>query len=93
LCGAAAVGRKLQRLGEHYQVLAVTHLPQIASFASHHLQVEKSRSGARTVTEVRTLNPGERITEIARMLAGNKTDATSLRHAKGLLAAHATSST
>ncbi|HXR96537.1 MAG TPA: DNA repair protein RecN [Terriglobales bacterium] len=86
---AAAVGRKLQRLGEHYQVLAVTHLPQIASFASHHLQVEKSQSGARTVTQVRTLSPSERVAEIARMLAGNKTDATSLRHARELLAAHA----
>ncbi|MGH9488231.1 MAG: DNA repair protein RecN [Terriglobales bacterium] len=83
---AAAVGRKLQRLGEHFQVLCVTHLAQIACCARHHLRVEKRESQGRTVTEVRPLDGAAREAEIARMLAGNAEDPTALRHARELLA-------
>ncbi len=86
---AEAVGQKLQQLGEHYQVLCVTHLAQIATFASHHLRVEKRASGGRTRTEVAVLTGQERIEEVARMLAGNQLNPTSLKHAKELLAANA----
>ena len=86
---AEAVGQKLQQLGQHYQVLCVTHLAQIATFARHHLRVEKRASGGRTRTEVAVLTGPERIEEVARMLAGNQLNPTSLRHAQELLAAHA----
>jgi len=86
---AEAVGRKMRQLGQSYQVLCVTHLPQIASFAHHHFVVEKSETKGRTRAQVRALNPEERIREIARMLAGNAINATALRHAEEMLAAHA----
>ncbi|MGH9393789.1 MAG: DNA repair protein RecN, partial [Terriglobales bacterium] len=86
---AEAVGRKLQQLGQHFQVLCVTHLPQIASFANHHLQVEKLAAQGRTRTQVAALEGAARAAEIARMLAGNAQDPTALKHAKQLLAAYA----
>ncbi|MGH9467904.1 MAG: DNA repair protein RecN [Terriglobales bacterium] len=82
---AAAVGRKLQRLGQHYQVLCVTHLAQIACCAGTHLRVEKQESHGRTVTEISALSGEARTAEIARMLAGNATDPIALRHARELL--------
>ncbi|MGH9481762.1 MAG: DNA repair protein RecN [Terriglobales bacterium] len=85
---AGAVGKKLQSLGQHYQVLCVTHLPPIATFASHHLRVEKRTADGRTRTEVVALAGEERVAEVARMLAGNQLDPTSLRHAQELLAAN-----
>lgn len=86
---AAAVGQKLRRLGEHYQVLCVTHLAQIACYGSTHLRVEKQESKGRTTTEIEPLEGEARIAEIARMLAGNAGDATALKHARELLAAAA----
>ena len=53
---AEAVGSKLRQLGEHRQVLCVTHLPQIASFAERHFRVEKVKRGSRTVTEIHALD-------------------------------------
>lgn len=85
---AGAVGRKLQQLGHHYQVLCVTHLPQIATFASHHLRVEKHVADGRTRTEVSALEGEARVEEVARMLAGNELNPTSLRHAQELLTAN-----
>lgn len=84
---AAAVGHKLQRLGEHYQVLCVTHLAQIACYAATHLRVEKQEREGRTTTAIEPLEGEARTAEIARMLAGNASDATALKHARELLAA------
>ncbi len=67
---AAAVGERLARLGEDYQVLVVTHSPQVAARGAHHLRVAKSDSGSRALTTVETLSEGERREEIARMLSG-----------------------
>ncbi len=80
-----AVGRKLQRLAQHYQVLCVTHLASIASFADHHIQVEKETSGGRTRTRAMTLTGEARVAELARMLAGEESGAEALRHARALL--------
>ena len=80
-----AVGRKLQRLARHYQVLCVTHLASIASFADHHIQVEKETSGGRTRTQAMTLTGEARVAELARMLAGEESGAEALRHARALL--------
>ena len=67
---AEAVGKKLKDLARHNQVLCITHLPQIASFADHHLVIEKRESAGRTRTTIRQLEAKERTEEIARMLAG-----------------------
>lgn len=77
--GAAAevVGRKLRELSGRAQVLCVTHLPQIASFAHSHALVTKARKAGRTVTRITKLEEGERAEEVARMLGGIEvTDAT-----------------
>lgn len=86
---AEAVGAKLRQLGESSQVLCVTHLAQIATFAACHHRVEKHAAQGRTRTEVTRLTGNARVEEIARMLAGNEHHPTALRHAKELLAAHA----
>ncbi len=83
---AEAVGQKLKTLSESQQVLCVTHLPQIAAFASQHFAVEKREEKGRTRTAVRRLEPEERVEEVARMLSGAKRSDTSLRHAEQMLA-------
>ena len=67
---AEVVGRKLQQLGQRFQVVCITHLPQIASRASTHFQIEKSTRGHRTVTAVQQLDSAGRIEEISRMIGG-----------------------
>ncbi len=85
---AEAVGRKLKQLARTKQVLCITHLPQIASFADQHYLIEKRESGGRTQTSVRLLNPEERTREIARMMSGAKLTDTSLKHAEQMLKAN-----
>lgn len=82
---AETVGRKLRELGQHRQVLCVTHLPQIASFAHHHFRVEKVEQNGRTVTRVQYLEGRERVTELARMLSGSQVTDAVLKHASQLL--------
>ncbi|MFP4129503.1 MAG: DNA repair protein RecN [Halorhodospira sp.] len=67
---AEVVGRLLSTLGQRYQVLCVTHLPQVAAQADHHFHVRKSEGAEETRTEVSPLGSSERIEEIARMLGG-----------------------
>jgi DNA repair protein RecN (Recombination protein N) len=86
---AEAVGKKLKTLARSNQVLCITHLPQIASFADHHYLIEKSESGGRARTTVRRLSAEERTEEIARMLSGAKLTQTSRQHAEQLLKANA----
>jgi DNA repair protein RecN (Recombination protein N) len=85
--GAAAegIGRRLKKLAGANQVLCVTHLPQIASFADHHYRVEKRESGGRTVAEVEKLDAAARTREIGRMLSGQKLTPEALRHAEQLI--------
>ena len=82
---AEAVGRKLKQLSHANQVLCVTHLPQIATFADRHYLIEKQTSGQRTKTSVRLISGEERTEEIARMLSGAKLTETSRKHAQQLL--------
>jgi DNA repair protein RecN (Recombination protein N) len=84
---AEAVGRKLRRLAKRGQILAVTHLPQVASCGNLHFRVTKRVAGGRTFAEVHRLDPPGRIEEVARMLAGKKVTPSSLSHAEELLAA------
>ena len=83
---AEAVGHKLKSLSRGQQVLCVTHLPQIAAFASHHFVVEKGEEKGRTRTAIRSLDPAARVEEVARMLSGARRTETSLRHAEQMLA-------
>ena len=83
---AEAVGRKLKALGQSQQVLCVTHLPQIAAFATEHFVVAKREEKGRIRTAVRRLDPAERVEEVARMLSGSKRSETSVRHAEQMLA-------
>lgn len=82
---AESVGRKLKSLGAHHQVLCVTHLPQIASFADHHLLIEKREAQGRTRTSIRALEGKDRAEEVARMLSGAKLTETSVKHAEQML--------
>lgn len=84
---AETVGRKLKALAAGHQVLCVTHLPQIASFADHHYFVEKTERGGRTVTLARRLDEGDRAAELARMLSGARITDTVLKHAREMLRA------
>ena len=86
---AEAVGKKLKSLSRSTQVLCVTHLPQIATFADHHYLIEKKKAGDRTKTTVREITGDERTEEIARMLSGAKVSETSLKHAEQMLKANA----
>ena len=85
---AEAVGKKLKQLARTKQVLCVTHLPQIASFADQHYLIEKRESGGRTKTSVRLLDSEDRTREIARMISGAKLTDTSLKHAEQMLKAN-----
>jgi DNA repair protein RecN (Recombination protein N) len=83
---AAALGRKLQRLAGGGQILAVTHLPQVASHADVHFRVRKTVTAGRTSVQVERLPPRARVEEVARMLAGDKLTPLSLSHAEELIA-------
>jgi len=73
---AEVVGRRLQGLARHHQVLCITHLPQIAAAADHHYRLSKHLRGQRTITEVDRLDAEARVAEVARMIAGQSvTDA------------------
>ena len=86
---AEAVGKKLKALSRTNQVLCVTHLPQIATFADHHYLLEKKQSSGRTRTSVRKIAGEERTEEVARMLSGAKLTETSRKHAEQMLKANA----
>ena len=84
---AETVGRLMQQLGADRQVLAVTHLPQVAACANHHLVVSKQMQGTSTVSTVGAVVGEKRVAEIARMLGGEKLSGTTLAHAKEMLQA------
>ena len=82
---AEGVGRRLRRLAATNQVLCVTHLPQIASFADHHYRVEKQEAGGRTVAVVEELDAAARTREVGRMLSGQKLTPEALKNAEQLI--------
>ncbi len=86
---ADTVGRLMQQLGEGRQVLAVTHLAQVAASAHHHLVVSKAMQAGQTTSDIRPVEGSERVQEVARMLGGAITD-TSRAHAQAMLAGPAT---
>ena len=83
---AATVGQLLRRLGSRGQVIAITHLPQVASHAHRHLVVTKTSTDGDTTTALQPLATSERVEEIARMLGGARVTAKTSAHARELLA-------
>ena len=83
---AETVGKKLQELADRYQVLCVTHLAQIAAFASHQYRIEKLVLDGRTVTRVEPLAGPARVEELARMMSGSRVTDAARQHIKELLA-------
>lgn len=82
---AATVARKLAELGRNYQVIVISHLPQIAARADHHYHIDKVESGDRVVTSVRKLEHEDRVAELARMLGGEVLTETALANAREML--------
>jgi DNA repair protein RecN (Recombination protein N) len=82
---AATVARKLEDLAGNYQVLVISHLPQIAARATTHFRIEKTEVGGRVVTQVRRLGQDDRVVEVARMLAGERITESALANARELL--------
>ena len=82
---AETVGRALRTLGRQHQVLAVTHLPQVAACGAQHWQVSKHSDGWQTVSTIRELEGSARVEEIARMLGGETLTETTHRHAAEML--------
>jgi len=82
---AASVAKKLEELAEHDQVIVITHLPQIAGRANAHFRVEKSEADGRVLANAVPLGEGDRVEEVARMLAGEEVGDSALAHARELL--------
>lgn len=82
---AETVGRLMQQLGNDRQVLAVTHLPQVAACAHHHLKVSKQKCPEGTTSTVLVMQQDQRVNEIARMLGGERATKTTLAHAREML--------
>jgi DNA repair protein RecN (Recombination protein N) len=82
---AETVGQLMKQLGKDRQVLAVTHLPQVAACADHHLVVSKHSDAQGTSSQVAALGAHARVNEIARMLGGEKVSETTLAHAREML--------
>jgi DNA repair protein RecN (Recombination protein N) len=81
------LGQKLAALGQSRQVVCVTHLPQVASFARHHWTIHKVRRGSRTVTQIQLLAEDQRLEELASMLRGESRGATTRQEAAAMLEA------
>ena len=80
------IGTKLKSLSNDRQIILITHLPQIASFADTHFKVIKEVTGGRTVTNVCLLDAKARVEELSEMMSGDKKSAISVTHAKDMLA-------
>jgi DNA repair protein RecN (Recombination protein N) len=78
-------GQKLKEIAENRQVILITHLPQIASFADRHFKVNKSVKNKRALTEVTLLNKDQRVEELAAMMSGDEGSDIALKHAKDML--------
>ena len=87
---AETVGRLMKQLGRDRQVLAVTHLPQVAACADHHFVVSKQAQDGSTFSSVHSVTGEVRVAEIARMLGGERLSNTSLAHAQEMLSVGST---
>ena len=82
----AVTGLKLKELSRQRQVLAITHLAQIAAYADNHYKVAKSEKDKRTLTTLSRVDGDERISELAQMMGGDSAEKISFDHARDMLA-------
>jgi len=82
---AQAVGRSMKKLSRYHQVVAITHLPQIAGCADTHYVVEKTEEKKRTFTTTRELTPDERVKEVAKLMSGTEISGAALKSARELI--------
>ena len=82
---AQKIGSLLKKMGQNLQLIAITHLPQVAGKADFHFKVEKTNNDSRTRTHVKALNEEERIEEIARLMSGEEINEAALLNAKALM--------
>ena len=82
---AAKIGSIMQQMGNSLQLIAITHLPQVASKATHHFFIYKDNEGTRTQSHIQKLSREERVTEIAKMLSNDKITPEALKAAEVLL--------
>ncbi len=81
------LGQKLAALGQTHQVICVTHLPQVASYAPHHWSIRKTKKSNRTTMHIRLLQEAERLEELASMLRGDSRGETTRQEAAAMLEA------
>jgi DNA repair protein RecN (Recombination protein N) len=81
------LGHKLAALGQTHQVICVTHLPQVASYARHHWTIRKKKRGQRTATTIEALDEAQRLEELASMLRGESRGETTRQEAAAMLEA------
>jgi DNA repair protein RecN (Recombination protein N) len=79
------IGEVMQRMSRYMQVITISHLPQVAAKGAHHFKVYKETIDQSTYTQLKKLNPEDRIQEIAQMLGGEEISETAVQHAKELL--------
>lgn len=82
---ANRIGEMMLGIAQNIQVIAITHLPQVAANGDHHLRVYKTDTEVETLTRVETLNPDEHVIEVARMLSGKDIDQAAIENAKSLI--------
>lgn len=82
---ATKVGNVMRRLSASHQIIAITHLAQIAALGDEHLLVEKEAEGESTITKIRKLDKNEKVIEIAKLLSGEKVTDASIKSAKELI--------
>lgn len=82
---ALRIGSLLKEMGKHLQIIAITHLPQVAAFGGLHLEVSKSHSGSQTTTQIKRLNYNQRIEALAKLISGEQFTESAKISAKELL--------
>jgi DNA repair protein RecN (Recombination protein N) len=82
---ATKIGSHMSKMGDNMQLIAITHLPQVASKGSHHIRVHKSEENNKTKTYLTELTKEERIEEIAKLMSGEKVNAAALQNALNLM--------
>ncbi len=82
---AQKIGELLLKMGSNMQLMAISHLPQVAARSQHHLKVEKSTMDESTFTSIRKLSKEESIEEVARLMSGERIDSAAIENAKVLM--------
>ena len=82
---ASAVARKIKEISLMSQVIAITHMPQVASLSNHHILISKSVKEGRTYTAIKELNLEEKIHEVAHLISGNKVTEKQLEYAREMV--------